>query len=75
MTPGEGCIKIGPIPKDTPVNLLFNLDLLGEDLDAVGQKEHSKKVFDPLWKMQHDLGALPKNATDEHARRQFANLV
>jgi hypothetical protein len=72
---GEGGLEIGPIPKGTPVNLLSNLDLLGEDLDAAGQKDQRKKVFDLLWKMQHDLHRLPRNATDEQARQQFANLV
>jgi hypothetical protein len=72
---GEGGLEIGPIPKGTPVNLLSNLDLLGEELDAAGQKDHQKKVFDLLWKMQHDLHRLPRNATDEQARQQFANLV
>ena len=72
---GEGGLEIGPIPKGTPVNLLSNLDLLGEDLDVAGQKDQRKKVFDLLWKMQHDLHRLPRNATDEQARQQFANLV
>jgi hypothetical protein len=72
---GDGEVRIGPIPKGTPINLLANLDLLGEGLEGEQKAEHLKRVVDLLLKMQHDLGALPGNATDDDARRVFANLV
>ena len=72
---GDGEVKIGPIPKGTPVNLLANLDLLGDGLEGEQKRQHQKKVVDLLLKMQHDLGALPGNASDEDARQAFANLV
>jgi hypothetical protein len=72
---GDGEVRIGPIPKGTPVNLLANLDLLGEGLEGEQKVEHQKKVVDLLLKMQHDLGSLPTNATDDDAKRVFANLV
>jgi hypothetical protein len=72
---GDGEVKLGPIPKGTPVDLLANLDLLGEGMQGQQKLDHQKKVLDLLLKMQHDLGALPRDATDEDARRVFANLV
>jgi hypothetical protein len=72
---GPGEVRLGPIPKGTPVDLLANLDLLGEGLEGDQKSAHQKKVLDLLLKMQHDLGALPSNATDDDARRVFANLV
>jgi hypothetical protein len=72
---GSGEVRLGPIPKGTPVDLLANLDLLGEGLEGEQKSAHQKKVLDLLLKMKHDLGALPSNATDDDARRVFANLV
>ena len=72
---GEGGIEIGPIPAGTPVDLLANLDLLGESKDLAEKARHDGKVLDLLIKIKHDLLALPKGATDEDARQVFANLV
>jgi hypothetical protein len=72
---GKDGIEIGPIPKGTPVNLLANLDLLGESQDLGEKVRHDAQVLDLLVKIKHDLLALPKNATDEDARRVFANLA
>ena len=60
----EGDIKIGPIPSGTPINLVSNIDL-----EKVGP------VVDLLFRIKHDLDALPPNATDEQARQQFLPLV
>ena len=72
---GEGEIVLGPIPKGTPVDLLANLDLLGEGLSPDDKKKHQKAVLELLLKMKVDLARLPANATDEDARRVFGNLV
>jgi hypothetical protein len=72
---GEEDIVLGPIPKGTPVSLLANLDLLGEGLSGDAKIRHQEKVLALLIKMKHDLAALPENATDDDARRVFANLV
>jgi len=72
---GEGGIEIGPIPKGTPVDLLSNLDLLGESTDPAGKLKHDEKVLSLLLKIKHDLAALPAGATDEDAKRVFANVV
>ncbi|MFI5339052.1 MAG: hypothetical protein ACHQ7N_04350 [Candidatus Methylomirabilales bacterium] len=72
---GEGGIEIGPIPKGTPVNLLASLNLLSESTDPAERARHEKTVLELLVKAKHDLEALPKGASDEEARKVFANLV
>ncbi len=72
---GEGGLQIGPIPAGTPVDLLANLDLLGEETTASGKLQHDQQVLNLLLKMKHDLDALPRNASDEDAKKVFANLV
>ena len=62
---GDGGVRIGPIPKGTPVNLLANLNL----------ESDKKKLVALLLKMKHDLKALPAEPSDEEANRVFANLV
>ena len=68
-------ISIGPVPKGTPVDLLSNIDLLGEETTPEGKLEHQKKVLELLLKMKHDLEALPQDASDEQINKTFANLV
>lgn len=58
-----GGIQVGPIPAGTPVNLLSNIDLTHDDLKRVGLA------------ILRDLKRLPRDATDEQAREQFAPLV
>ncbi len=60
----EGGIELGPIPKGTPINLLSNIDL-----------EQRGKVLDVLTKAKRDLKSLPRGATDDEARKAFADLV
>ena len=73
---GEGGIEIGPIPAGTPVNLLTNLDLLGEGGgDAAARAKRAVEVVDLLIKIKRDLKRLPKGATDAQANAVFANLV
>ncbi|HKH45093.1 MAG TPA: hypothetical protein VKM72_10560 [Thermoanaerobaculia bacterium] len=72
---GEGGIEIGPIPKGTPVNLLTNLNLLPDNQTTQQRLAHDKKLLDLLVKIKRDLKALPPGATDEQARKVFANLV
>jgi hypothetical protein len=71
---GEG-IELGPIPQGTPVNLLASLGLRADDLDLLGQINHVRKILDLALKIKHDLAALPKDASDDEARKVFANLV
>jgi hypothetical protein len=71
----NGGVQIGPIPPGTPVGLLSNLNLLADDSDLAGRVGHDAKVLDTVLRLKHDLEALPSNASDDDARRVFANLV
>jgi hypothetical protein len=74
---GEGGIEIGPIPAGTPVNILSNVNLRPdkiENLTTAQRLEHDKKLLELLIKIKHDLRALGKGASDEQARKVFANL-
>jgi hypothetical protein len=68
-------IQIGPVPKGTPIDLLSNIDLLGEETTPEGKLEHQKRVLDLLVKMKHDLEALPQDASDDEINKTFSNLV
>jgi hypothetical protein len=68
-------IEIGPIPAGTPVNLLANLDLVPQTDDVGARLEHDKKLVALLLKLKHDLKELPRQASDEEARRTFADAV
>jgi hypothetical protein len=72
---GKEGIEIGPIPTGTPINLLANLSLLLENPDLVQQVSHQKKVLKLLIKIKLDLKRLPKDASDEEARKVWANAV
>jgi hypothetical protein len=72
---GPDGLEIGPIPAGTPVNLLANVDLLGEDHDPAAQVAHVAKVAKLLLTVKHDLENLPKYASDDEARKVLGNLV
>ena len=72
---GDGGLEIGPIPAGTPVSLLTNLDLLADDADFAGRANHDAKLLDLVNKVKHDLAELPKNASDEEARKILENLA
>lgn len=69
----NGGVEIGPIPKGTPVNLLANLDLLGEENTGEKKLTHDAAVLDLLLTIKRDLRALPANVSDEEAARVFTN--
>jgi hypothetical protein len=66
-------VEIGPIPKGTPVNLLANLDLLGEETDPAKKVQRDAQVLDLLLNIKRDLKALPANASDAEAAKVFTN--
>jgi hypothetical protein len=72
---GEGGVDIGPIPAGTPVDLLANFDILGEATNSAEERARQERVLKLLLKLKHDLDLLPKDATDDDARRVFANVV
>jgi len=71
---GEGGIQIGPIPKGTPINLLANLELMPDGGGAGDKVKHGKEVLALVIAIKRDLASLPAGATDEEARRKFADL-
>ena len=71
----NGGVVLGPVPKGTPVDLLANIDLLGEGTTPAEKLQHQQKVLDLLLKMKHDLESLPPDASDDQRNKTFANLV
>ena len=67
-------LEIGPIPAGTPVDLLANFDPLAESSRLGERLAHDKQVVAAVFKLVHDLRALPKNATDDQARQVFSNV-
>jgi hypothetical protein len=67
-------VAIGPIPKGTPVGLLGNLDLDRKD-GLIDEVKHKVKIAEVLLKIKADLKGLPKDATDEDARKALSNVV
>ena len=61
---GAHGVRIGPIRGGMPVDLLANIDM--------NKKNQVAKL---LLKVNNDLKALPQGASDEEARKEFANLV
>jgi hypothetical protein len=71
----NGGVVLGPVPKGTPVDLLANLDLLGEGTTVAEKLQHQQRVLGLLLKMKHDLESLPPGASDDELNKTFANLV
>lgn len=61
-------VEIGPIPAGTPVNLIANLDLLGEGLSGPDKAKHDAEVLDLLVTVKHALKAVPTSAPDRDAQ-------
>ena len=61
---GDKGIQIGPIRGGMPVNMLASIDM--------DKKDHVRKI---LLRTIKDLKALPQDASDDEARKAFANLV
>jgi hypothetical protein len=67
----ESGIEIGPIPKGTPVNLLTNLNVHPDDAGVIDRFLHKRKLIHSLIKIKRALKAIPRDATDEEARKVF----
>jgi hypothetical protein len=68
-------IEIGPLPSGMPVNLLANLNVLTENPDPAARAAYDSKVLSLVLRIKSDLEKLPKGASDDEARRVFANVV
>jgi hypothetical protein len=71
----DGGLKIGPVPKGTPVDLLANLMVTPDPNDRVGELTHAGKLLDLLIKLKFDLAKLPANASSDDAATAFKNLA
>ncbi len=71
----DGDIQLGPIPKGTPVGLISNLNLRPDKMDLVDRVKHDFKLAQFVTQAKRDLHDLPPDASDEQARKTFANLV
>ncbi len=71
----DGDIELGPIPAGTPVGLLGNLNLRPDKGNLLDRVKHDHKLVEMVIQIGLDLKALPKNPSDEQARRVFADLV
>jgi len=70
----EGGLEIGPIPAGTPIDLLANFDPLPQSPSLRERLLHDKAVVEVVVQLVRDLKALPPDATDDQARRVFANV-
>jgi hypothetical protein len=70
----DGGIEIGPIPTGTPTDLLANMALLPETDSIRERLRHNKQVATLAVRLIGDLKALPRDATEEQARKVFADL-
>lgn len=75
LTSDDQAVRLGPIPKDTPINLLANIALISESADIGDQAEHAKKLIAALVKLNEVLKALPKGASYDQAAEDFKKVV
>jgi hypothetical protein len=68
-------VRIGPIPKGTPVGLLANINPFSESADPAQRLLHGQKLLDVVVKISADLQNLPPGASDEEAKKVFVNVV
>jgi hypothetical protein len=72
---GEAGIEVGPIPAGTAVDLLANLNIRADEGDLANRADHDRRVLELVLKIKHDLAKLPKDASDDDARKVLENLV
>ena len=70
----NGDLKIGPIPKGTPVDLLGNFDPVPEERGMAAGLGRTWELLTLIFRLRHDLVALPANADDAAAQKIFAPL-
>ena len=70
----NGDVKIGPIPKGTPVGLIGNFDLLPEERGWWAGLKRGWKLLGLVWQLRSTLAAMPENADDATAADIFRPL-
>jgi hypothetical protein len=68
-------LRIGPIPKGTPVDLLSNLRMLSEGDDLMANAWQTVKTVKLLVDLAGALTHLPANVSDEEAQKAILLLV
>ncbi len=66
---GEGGIEIGPIPEGIPVTLISGMNL------EPGDPDRKKKLLEVLLRVKKNLKSLPKDASNEQIKAQFADVL
>ncbi len=70
----ENGVSFGPFPAGTPVDLLANVDLLGDGDSGWERLKRNAAVIKLLLGYQHEIGSLPQPPTDEQLRTAFAKI-
>ena len=63
----NGDLKVGPIPKGTPADILGNFDPLAEDPGLLAGLAQDWRLLSLAARVRHDLVAIPKGADDAKA--------
>ena len=75
LTSDGQAVRLGPIPKGTPVNLLANIAPLSESSRIEDRAAHAAKMLALLLKLRNELQSLPKDATDDQATEALKTVV
>ena len=75
FAPDGQALRIGPIPKGTPVNLLANIELLPETTRIVDRVGHARKLLVAAIKLADQFKALPKEATETQAADALSKVL
>jgi len=67
----KGDLKIGPIPKGTPIALIGSLSPLPESTDLWSELKRGWALLRVGWRLHKYASALPPNASNEEAQRLF----
>jgi hypothetical protein len=70
----NGDLRIGPIPKGTPIGLISNFDPLPENPGLLAGAARAWKLLGLALRLRHDMAALPHNADDATAAKTFTPL-
>jgi hypothetical protein len=66
--------RLGPIPAGAPVDLIANIDLLGDDPSSWARFKRDASVVLLLLEYQHAVGKLPANASDDQIEANFEKI-
>jgi hypothetical protein len=75
LTSDAQAVRLGPIPKGIPVNLLANIQLLPDSVRIKDRIEHLSKLYAAFIKLNNDLTALPKDALDDQGAKVFSDAA